>query len=79
MNKNLKYSIEVYEDHAIILGWLAPEVLVLLTRLCKKEGFTHITSNQDGKGFKLVKNIKESFQEAENEKDLQSVDLAPST
>lgn len=49
-----QYSIEVYEDHAIIKGWLSSDVLTTLVRLCEKEGFTHIVSN-DGVGFKLVR------------------------
>jgi hypothetical protein len=53
--KEPKYSIHVYEDHAIIRGWLTSDMLMLLIRLCKKEGFTHLTSNADGNGFKLVK------------------------
>ena len=51
-----KYSIEVYEDHAIIKGWLSSDVLCLLVNLCKEEGFTHLTQIDDGsRGFKLVK------------------------
>jgi hypothetical protein len=54
--KEPKYSICVYEDHAIIRGWLPSDVLILLLRLCKKEGFTLITRPDDGiPGFKLVK------------------------
>ncbi len=49
----MKYSIEVYEDYAIIKGWLTSDVLTLLIKLFKKEGFTHMQSF-DG-GFKLVK------------------------
>lgn len=48
-----KYSISVYEDHAIIKGWMTSDVLTLLVRLCKKEGFTHMTPFEGG--FKLVK------------------------
>jgi hypothetical protein len=50
-----EYSIEVYKDYAIIKGWLTPDILMVLVRLCKKHGFTHLTSNHDGKGFKLVR------------------------
>lgn len=51
-----KYVIEVYEDHAVIRGWLSCEVLVALTAISKKEGFTHLVRNDDGSGgFKLVK------------------------
>jgi hypothetical protein len=52
---NLEYSIEVYKDHAIIKGWLSTDVLKLIFNLCKKEGFTHMTSNENQQGFKLVK------------------------
>jgi hypothetical protein len=50
------YSIHVYEDYAIIRGGLTSDILTMLIKLCKKEGFTHITSANDGKeGFKLVR------------------------
>lgn len=51
---NLKYSLEVYEDHALIKGWLDSNMLTLLVKVCKKHGFTHLAQNGDG-GFKLVK------------------------
>lgn len=51
----MKYSITVYEDHAIIRGWLSSDMLILLVKLCRKEGFTHLTNNPDGEGFKLVR------------------------
>ncbi len=54
MNK-LKYSIHVYEDHAIINGCLSSDILILLVRLCKKHGFTHLTSGESGIGFKLIR------------------------
>ena len=50
-----KYTIKVYEDHAIITGWLTSDILILLTRLGKKEGFTHLTHNGNEQGFKLVR------------------------
>ncbi len=53
-----KYGIEVYSDHAVIHGRLSSDILILLIKLCKKEGFTHMTSSEDGKGFKLVRNGK---------------------
>ena len=57
----LKYSLEVYEDYAIINGWLTTDMLTLIVRLCKKEGFTHLTNNGDKLGFNLVrKNDKSS-------------------
>ena len=52
----LKFSIEVYEDHAIIYGMLTADILTLLIRLCKKYGYTHLAPNGDNQGFKLVKN-----------------------
>lgn len=51
----MKYSIAVYDDHAIITGPLSPETLMILMRLCKNEGFTHMTSNPEGPGFKLIR------------------------
>lgn len=54
--KEPNYSIEVYEDHAIICGWIPTDVLKLMIKLCKKEGFTHMTPNDDGKsGFKMLR------------------------
>lgn len=50
-----EYSITVYKDYALIRGWLTSDILTVLIKLCKKEGFTHLTSNDDGKGFKLVR------------------------
>jgi len=50
------YSITVYEDHAIIRGWIQTETFSLLLQVCEKEGFTHITAIHDGSdGFKLIK------------------------
>lgn len=51
----MKYRITVYEDYAIIRGSLSSEILLLLIRFCKKEGFTHLKACDDGKGFKLVR------------------------
>ncbi len=50
---SVKYSISVYEDHAIITGCLSPDVLDLLIKLCSDEGFTHLVFNEGG--FKLVR------------------------
>jgi hypothetical protein len=58
----LKYSIEVYKDHAIIRGCLTSNVLTLLIKLCKEEGFTIKLCKEEGfthmqsfeGGFKLV-------------------------
>jgi hypothetical protein len=55
----MKYSIEVYEDHAIIRGPLSADVLLLLTRLCKKEGFTHMTGYGEN-AFKLFRKTFET-------------------
>jgi len=49
------YSIEVYDTHAIISGWLTADILSLLVKLCKKHGFTHLTHNDGNPGFKLVR------------------------
>lgn len=48
------YSIEVYDDCAIITGWLSSDILQMLIKLCEKEGFTHLAAHE-GFGFKLVK------------------------
>jgi hypothetical protein len=51
-----EYSVEVFEDYALIRGWLSSDVLTYLIKLCKKEGFTHLTHTDDGRqGFKLVR------------------------
>ena len=50
-----KYIIEVYEDHAIISGWLSADMLKTLVKLCKKEGFTHLVPNEGKPGFKVVR------------------------
>ncbi len=56
MNEESKYSIEVFEEHAIIRGSLPTDVLMLFIDLCRKEGFTYLTHMDDGElGFKLVK------------------------
>jgi hypothetical protein len=52
MNKP-KYSIEVYENYAIIKGLLTSDMLTILIKLCE-EGLTHLTPHQGG-GFKLVR------------------------
>ncbi len=54
-----KYSIEVYEDYAVIKGFLSTDILTLLIRLCKKEGFTRLGYNHDGQEFKLVRGSDE--------------------
>lgn len=51
----LEYSIEVYDDHAVIYGLLSADILKILIRLCEKHGFTHLTLNDGNTGFKLVK------------------------
>jgi hypothetical protein len=52
----LQYSLEMYEDHALISGAIACDVLDILIKFCKLEGFTHLTIRPDGKpGFMLVK------------------------
>ena len=53
MNEEIKFSIEIYEDYAIIRGWLTSDVLILLTKLCKKYGFKYLSSFEGG--FKLTK------------------------
>ena len=52
-----KFSIDVYDDYAIIRGGLTCDILLLIIRISKKEGFTHMISFEDNGhvGFKLVK------------------------
>ncbi len=54
IEKTPRYSLEVYDDHAIIKGWLTSDMLTVLIKLCKKEGFKGLVHNE-GEGFKLVK------------------------
>lgn len=56
--KEIKYSITVYEDHAIIQGRLDTDILFALIQLMRQEGFTHLTHTDDIEGFKLVKKEK---------------------
>lgn len=49
------YSIAVYEDCARIKGWLTSDILNLLIKLCKKEGFTHLIPSENPNEFKLVR------------------------
>jgi hypothetical protein len=57
MNESPKYVLAIYEDYALINGKLSSDILLLLIKLCKKEGFTHMTHRDDGKpGFKLIRN-----------------------
>ena len=53
--KEPNYSIEVYEEEAIIKGSLSYEILSLLLKICKKEGFHFLALSHDDKGFKLVR------------------------
>ncbi len=49
----LKFSVEVYEDFAIVKGTITSEMLMLIIRLCKKEGFTYFTYTDQENEFKL--------------------------
>lgn len=53
LEKVPKYSLEVYDDHAIIKGWLTSDMLTVLIKLCRKEGFKRLVSGNGG--FKLIK------------------------
>ena len=56
MKDELKFSLQIYEDYALITGWLSSDMLKLLIRVCEKHGFTHMTNNSDARGgFKLVR------------------------
>ncbi len=48
-----EFSITVYKDHAIIMGFLTADILSMLIELCKEYGFIHMISIENG--FKLVK------------------------
>lgn len=49
----LKFSLKVYEDYAIIRGKLTAETLTLLINLCNEYEFKYITPHNGG--FKLIK------------------------
>ncbi len=53
--KDFKYSIEVYEDCALIQGCLTAESLELVIKLCQDEGFDYLTSGNEEVRFKLIK------------------------
>lgn len=54
------FTLEMFDDYALIRGWLTPEMLMMIVKMCKKQGFTHLTSTNDGiPGFKLIKRDKE--------------------
>jgi hypothetical protein len=53
---DLKYKIEVYEDHAVIEGPIMGYLLKFIIDLCKEEGFNGIKGIGEGK-FQLVKNV----------------------
>ena len=55
--KEACYSIHVFEDHAIIQGCVSGDALIMLIRLCEKEGFTYLVPFECG--FKLVKRSDE--------------------
>jgi len=48
-----EFSITVYKDHAIIMGFLTADILSVLIELCEKTGFTHMIFIENG--FKLVR------------------------
>lgn len=54
----MKYSIEVYEDYAVIKGGLSSETLKALLCICEDEGFKYLVPNYHDVGFKLVKEIE---------------------
>lgn len=55
--KEQKYSITVFEDHAIIKGPIDVRLLSYLMKLMTYEGLTVMTSNEDGDGFKLIRKL----------------------
>ena len=57
MTNEPKYSIQVFEDQAIIKGFLSSDVLAMIIKLCLEEGFVYLKCNKDGKGFKLIKKM----------------------
>lgn len=50
-----KYSLEVFDEYALIHGSLSSDLLLLLVDLCKTEGFTHLVNDYGCKGFKLIR------------------------
>lgn len=54
-DKYFRYSIDVYEDHALIEGCLTSESLALVIKLCQEEGFDYLTSGDEHVKFKLIR------------------------
>ena len=54
MENDFKYRLTVFEDEAFIEGRLGSDLLTVLIKLCKKEGFTHLEPHSEG-GFKLIR------------------------
>lgn len=53
VNQRIEFSLEVYEDHAIIRGLLTSDELTLLIKFCGVCGFKYISSCDSG--FKLTR------------------------
>ncbi len=53
MNDEPQFTLTVFDDYAIIRGWLSSDILILLVKLCKKHGFKYLSSFEGG--FKLTK------------------------
>lgn len=50
-----EWQFVVYKDHAEARGFLSVDVINIIMKICKKLGFTHITSNEDGIGLKFIR------------------------
>ena len=60
----MKYSIEVFEDHAIVRGKLSIDDLQLILSFFRNNGYSHI-SGQGPERFKLIKTVKENVSDLE--------------
>ena len=54
----MEYSIEVFDDYAVIKGSISSDVLNFLLKLCEDEGFKYMVPNYQDVGFRLVKEVK---------------------
>ena len=51
-----QYSLEIYENHAIIRGTLNVEIYVKILEFCSQMGFRRVRKTDDGsEGIKLVR------------------------
>lgn len=55
---NLKYSLEVYDTHAMIKGQCPSNVLISFCDICRDEEGLKYIADTEGNGLMLVKKIR---------------------